>query len=169
MAIDNNTLRRWAGGGLDNPAPMDEEDDLGEMEDLEDEMPEEGESERNPLWAGEPLEDEEGEIAVEELDEDTLMGMMDWLEENEPEIHAAIEKMAAAVESGDDRLIEAAKLELKAAEQYLNPEYPPLTPSQQEKASKNISALSKEGKDWPGGQKQMVAVGLAKARKGESV
>lgn len=34
-------------------------------------------------------------------------------------------------------------------------------------ASANIRALAHEGKRWPGGKKQEVAVGINKARKGE--
>ena len=170
MAIGKQALRRWAQGAQgdammpapDNPTEMDDEDFDDEMdEDLDDEG---NPGERNLLWAGEDEETDLSELTPE-LAEDLML----WLEENEPDIYAALEKLGEAIEVGDQRLIDDAKMELSGAEQYLNPDYPPLSDEQQAAASENISALSREGKSWPGGKRQMIAVGLAKARRGERV
>lgn len=168
MPIDPAAVKKWARGASSNAADEDELDNPGdedEDQDLEGEEEEEEEGPRNELWSG---EHERTDEELEELDEEESDELMDWLEENEPDIAEALGEIYDAIESGDEAAIEAATEKLNGAEQYLNPEYSPLTEGQRKIASENIRVHHHHGtKRHPGGRKQMIAIGLAQARRGE--
>lgn len=165
MAVTGETLRRWAAGA---PSDAEEaEDDLdGAAEDEFGEEGEEGEEEmegeRNRLWAGE-LGEDETEISDEEAEE-----LLAWLEDNEPEIFDSIVQVADATMAGDEEGVAMATESLQAAEQNLNPEYPPMSESEKNEASSNIAKHmadkghpEKDSPEW----KQAVAIGIAEARR----
>lgn len=93
-----------------------------------------GEAEMNELWAG---ESDGGDI-----DPDAAEALLDWLEEHEPDIHAAIVGIAQAAGEGDEMAMAAAQKALSTAEQYLSPEYPPLSPEQRSAMGSAIAEAS---------------------------
>jgi hypothetical protein len=112
------------------------------MEDVvhDDEMAEELELEEgpgNPIWSGEVPGDEVDDAMAEEL--------VGWLHENEPEIGAAVTNLATAVETMDVAGVESAKEELKAASQFLNPEYSDFTPAERTVAPAAIESRLEGG------------------------
>jgi len=163
MPMPPNVLRNWANGATQN-AMTPEEENPGEENLMEEESEGEEVEGKNRLW-NDGIEEGE-EVEPEELEE--LSG---WLEENEPEIAAAVNELGEAVSLEDAAMIDRAKVSLQEATQYLNPEYPELSEGQKEKAEKTISKHMREKGHPAAGtpeHKQAVAIGLAEARKGES-
>lgn len=160
MALTSDVLKNWATG---NKAPV-EGAETGDEEIEGEEESEEGEAERNSIWAGEHMDED---VSPEDADE--LFG---WLEENEPEIYDAILALAQAVSEpdADPTMVEHAQAELEHATQFLNPEYDPLTDEQKKEAGPLIAKhVADKGHPEAGSPewKQAVAIGLAQARRGE--
>lgn len=161
MVLGRDVLA-WAKGAKADAMTPEELGEEEELVELEEEDLEEGE--RNAVWAGE--EELSGEASPDEVD-----AFIEWLEENEPEIHDAVMDFARAVSDQDVRMIEHAKQEFKAATQFLNPEYPPLPPEKREEAGESISKHMREKghpKEGTPEWKQAVAIGLSEARRGEA-
>lgn len=172
MALSGDAIRSWAKGSpadAAHPAALQKPGAAGApkkhplLDDGTDEAPQEGEAEKNPIWAGEKGPEE---ITPQDADE-----LIDWLEQNEPEIHDAVMELAKAVAEGDDNMVQHATDELQQATQYLNPEYPPLDETERHEASGNIAKHITEAGHPPYGSpehKQAVAIGLSEARAGKA-
>lgn len=153
MPLDANVLKNWAAGqkappALAQPGPND--------------APEEGAAEKNALWAG--------ELAPEAITPEIAQEFVAWLEDNEPEIFAAVSALAEAVMNNDQGEIDDAIQGLSSATQYLNPEYPPLDDAQKKVAAEQIPKhLADKGNPPQNSPEhaQAIAIGMSEARKGK--
>lgn len=170
MALDSDTLKRWADGKPSKDASIEKDDDDSPEDhdgedDRDDEEDEDESGDRETLWAGEEKGDLEQVVTPERADE-----LLSWLQENEPEIHEEIVELAEAVSEDDQEKIDEEMEELLWVTQKLNPEYPELTEEQRKQAGDNIATHIREAghpkKDSPE-WKQAVAIGLAEARRGK--
>lgn len=115
MALNLGALKKWAKGAPQDALQPDEE---------QEQVAEEGgEAPPNPIWSGESASEED-------IDPESAEEFIEWLEENEPDIYAAIVEIGTAAASGDEQSAMMAGKMLTKAEQYLTPEYPPFTPQQ---------------------------------------
>lgn len=150
MPMSPEALKAWAKGAKAENMDQDEI-----AEESAPEMGQEGEAERNLLWAGELEQDPSPEEAAE---------LLDWLQDNEPEIYDALMLLA-------DPMVDhiAAESALMEAQQYLAPEYPALDEPQREMIADMLSSMApdfeQESDEW----KVALASAIAKARAGEDV
>lgn len=154
QGVSPDAIRRWAKGVKHDAMTEDELE--AEGDDLDDELELE-EGEHNAIWAG---EDPRGPDELGMIDEVEAAEFVAWLEEHEPEIAGAAGALVDAVESMDEMAIQAATEQLMGAQQFLNPEYPPLSPEHRQAAAANVRNEVQLGKS----REQAIAIGFAKAR-----
>ena len=153
--VTPDAIKRWA-KGIKHDAVR--EDELDPDNPGPDDMLEDGEiepGEHNALWSGEDPRTPEELEAMDEIEAEEFNA---WLQEHEPEIFEAVTALSGALESMDVEGAEIAKQQLLSAQQFLDPEYPPLDPAQREVIAQQIAAHQGEG---PRG----IAVSVAMARK----